>query len=201
MPTSPSAHRKLAVHALRSVLLAAGIAATAVVSLSVRSQTATPAASSPAVATPAELTGADKTLLKDLAAGNRAEVQAGQLALEKSQNPEIRKFAQSMIDDHGKALTEVEGLALQKNVKLPDTIGVMHKTKELALKALSGQAFDTQYAKRAGVGDHESTVKLLKKIQTNGKDADLKALADKLLPAVEHHLEMARQLQAANAAQ
>jgi len=140
---------------------------------------------------------ADSNWLKDLAEANRAEVQAGRLALEKSESPEIKQFAQSMIDDHGKALGEVESLAQQKNVKLPDGIGVTHKTKELALKALSGQSFNAQYIKRAGVGDHESTVKLLKKIQANAKDADLKALADKLLPTVEHHLGMAKQLDGA----
>ncbi len=136
----------------------------------------------------------DSGMLKDLAEGNRAEVQAGQLALEKSEDAQVKQFAQHMIDDHSKALAEVESLARQKNVTLPDGIGVGHKTKELALKALSGQSFNAQYIKRAGVGDHESTVKLLKKIQTEGKDADLKALADKMLPTVEHHLGMAKQL-------
>ena len=66
----------------------------------------------------------------------------------------------------------------------------MAKTKATALKALSGNLFDKEYAKRAGVGDHESTVKLLQKIQKDGKDSDLKALADKMLPTVEHHLDM-----------
>lgn len=192
-----SKSRPLSQSALRAALLAAGLAAAVGLSLPVAAQTTAPAAAPQGTATKAELASSDSGMLKELAEGNRAEVQAGRLALEKTENPEIKQFAQAMIDDHGKALSEVESLAQQKNVKLPDGVGVIHKTKELALKALSGQSFDAQYVKRAGVADHENTVKLLKKIQAEGKDADLKALADKLLPTVEHHLGMARQLDGA----
>ncbi len=180
------------------MMVAASVIATTAMALSIAPAFAQTSAAKPAsTTTPADaskLVRADRSMLGDLAEGNRAEVAAGRLALQKSQNAEVKKFAQMMIDDHGKALTEVEALAQSKDTKLPDGMGAMHKAKEVALKALSGQMFDSQYAKRAGVGDHESTVKLLKKIQSEAKDADLKALADKMLPTVEHHLEMAKQL-------
>ena len=182
----------------RTALLAAAISVLALSANTVWAQPAT--TTKPATVAKADaskLVRADSSMLGDLAQGNRAEVEAGQMALEKSQNADVKKFAQMMIDDHTKALGEVESLAQSKNVKLPDGVGAVHKTKAVALKALSGNTFDSQYAKRAGVGDHESTVKLLKKIQADAKDADLKALADKMLPTVEHHLEMAKQLAAA----
>jgi len=141
-----------------------------------------------------KLDRSDRKLLQDLAQGNMAEIDAGKMALEKSQNADVKKFAQQMVDDHTKALGEVQALATAKNVTLPDGAGPMAKTKATALKALSGNLFDKEYAKRAGVGDHESTVKLLQKIQKDGKDSDLKALAGKMLPTVEHHLDMAKQL-------
>lgn len=141
-----------------------------------------------------KLARADSGMLTDLVEANRAEVEAGKLALEKSQNADIKKYAQMMVDDHTKALGEIESLAQSKNVKLPDGIGAVHKTKEVALKALTGNTFDAQYAKRAGMGDHESTLKLLKKIQADSKDADFKALATKMVPTVEHHLDMAKAL-------
>lgn len=144
-----------------------------------------------------KLDRSDRKMLQDLAQGNMAEVDAGKMALEKSQNAEVKRFAQQMVDDHGKALGEIQALATAKNVMLPDGPGAMAKTKATALKALSGNLFDKEYAKRAGVGDHESTVKLLQKIQKDGKDSDLKALAGKMLPTVEHHLEMAKQLASA----
>lgn len=148
-------------------------------------------------ADPSKVSASDGRLIVDLAQANMAEVESGKLALEKSSDPATKKFAQMMIDDHSAALGEVEKLATSKNVTLPSGPSVMQKTKATGLKALSGNLFDKEYAKHAGVGAHESTVKLLKKIQKDGKDADLKALADKLLPKVEGHLAEAKTLAAA----
>ncbi|MES2508988.1 MAG: DUF4142 domain-containing protein [Pseudomonadota bacterium] len=149
---------------------------------------------------PSKLVRGDAKMLGDLAQGNMAEVDAGKLALEKSSDAGIKKFAQMMIDDHTAALGEVEKLATSKSVTLPTGPSVMQKTKATALKALSGSLFDKEYAKHAGVGAHESTVKLLKKIQKDSKDADLKALADKMLPKVEGHLAEAKALAASTTA-
>lgn len=187
---------------IKPALVAAGVCALLLATASAWSQANPAPAVGPmgntttasAAADASKLASADRRMLGNLAQANRAEVEAGKLALEKSQNPDVKKFAQTMVDDHSKALSEVEQLGAAKNVKLPDGVGVMHKTKETALKALTGKTFDSQYMKRAGVGDHESTVKLLQDIQKNGKDADLKALADKMLPDVQHHLEMANQM-------
>ena len=160
----------------------------------------TPAPAATKAETASKLERGDRKMLEDLAQGNMAEVDAGKMALEKSQNAEVKKFAQQMVDEHGSALADVQALARAKNATLPDGAGAMAKTRATALKALSGNLFDKEYAKRAGVGDHESTLKLLQKIQKDGKDADLKALAAKMQPAVEHHLEMAKQLAASAAA-
>jgi putative membrane protein len=134
----------------------------------------------------------DRSLMNDLANGNHAEINMGKLALEKSQNPEVKKFAQQMVDDHTKALGELQELAQSKNVKLPDGAGPVNTTKATAMKALSGETFDNQYMKRGGVGAHESTLKLLQKVEANAKDADLKALAGKMKPTVQEHLKMAQ---------
>ena len=162
-------------------------------------QSTTPAPATTKAETASKLERGDRKMMEDLAQGNMAEVDAGKMALEKSQNAEIKKFAQQMVDDHGSALADVQALARAKNVTLPDGPGAMAKTKATALKALSGNLFDKEYAKRAGVGDHESTLKLLQKIQKDGKDGDLKALAAKMQPTVEHHLMMAKDLAAAAA--
>jgi len=161
---------------------------------------ATPAPATTQSEGDSKLDRSDRKMLQDLAQGNMAEVDAGKMALEKSQSAEVKKFAQQMVDDHGSSLADVQALARAKNVTLPDGAGAMAKTKATALKALSGNLFDKEYAKRSAVSDHESTVKLLQKIQKDGKDSDLKALAGKMLPAVEHHLEMAKELAASTAA-
>jgi putative membrane protein len=163
----------------------------------VQAQTATTAGPTAKANDASKLDMSDRGMIDNLAQANYAEIETGKLALEKSQNADIKKFAQNMVDDHGKALDEVKALAQAKNVKLPEGPGPVDKTKALAMKALSGNTFDREYVRFAGVGAHESTVKLLQKIQKDGKDPDFKALATKLLPTVEHHLGMAKMLAAA----
>lgn len=190
MPSNPQPPLRsygLALAAVAALALSAAPAAQA-------QSGASPAPATTQTADDSKLDRSDRTMLQDLAQGNMAEVDAGKMALEKSQNAEVKKFAQHMVDEHGSALADVQALARAKNVTLPEGPGAMAKTKALALKALSGTMFDREYAKRAGIGDHESTLKLLQKIHKDGKDSDLKALAGKMLPTVEHHLEMAKQL-------
>ena len=136
----------------------------------------------------------DSRMLADLAHANIAEIETGKLALEKSQNDQVKKFAQQMIDDHGAALKEMQTLAQSKGMTMPDGTDMKHKAVATALRVLTGDTFDRQYVSRAGVNAHQDTLKLLQKAQKEGKDADVKALAAKMIPAVQRHLDMARQM-------
>ncbi|VWX59341.1 Putative membrane protein (modular protein) [Burkholderiales bacterium 8X] len=143
-------------------------------------------------ASDSKLNRADSGMLRDIAQANIAEIETGKVALEKSQSDKVKKFAQMMIDDHTKALGEVQTLAQSKGVKLPDSPDMKHKAVMVEFKALKGDTFDKQYMKQAGVGDHKNTLELLKKTQSNAKDADVKALANKMIPVVEAHLKHAQ---------
>jgi putative membrane protein len=141
-----------------------------------------------------KLERSDAALLKDIAQANIAEVETGKLAVEKSTNPEIKKFAQMMVNDHSKGLADVKTLASASGTELPDGPDAKHKAVMVEFKALKGDTFDSRYVKQAGVDDHEATEKLLKKTQAEAKDADLKALAGKMLPIVQGHLQHAQSL-------
>lgn len=135
----------------------------------------------------------DSKMMTDLAHANFAEIETGRLALEKSQSDPVKKFAQQMIDDHTAAQKELQALAQAKGVKLPEGADMKHKTMAAALKVMTGAGFDSQYLKRAGVSDHQETIELLQKVQKGAKDPELKAMAGKMMPTVQHHFEMAQQ--------
>jgi putative membrane protein len=145
----------------------------------------------------AQMDKSDASMLQDIAHANIAEIETGKLAVGKSKNPEVKKFAQMMVNDHTQGLADVKKLATEKNVTLPKSPDAMHKAAALQLKALRGGMFDSRYVKQAGVGDHEATEKLLQKTQAEAKDAGLKALATKMLPVVQAHLGHAKELAAA----
>lgn len=142
----------------------------------------------------AKLSAADKKGIMDMALANMAEVETGKLALSKTQNAEVKTFAQQMVDDHGKALAEVQALAQSKGVTLPTEPDAKHKAMAAKLAKLSGDAFDKEYMKQAGLADHKATHAKLKNISKNAKDADVKAAAEKTMPTVEQHLKAAQQM-------
>jgi putative membrane protein len=139
----------------------------------------------------------DQEMMEDIAHANLAEISTGKMALEKGQSDAVKKMAQKMIDDHTRAQEELEKLASSKGVKLPTETDVQHKTMATALEGLSGKAFDDQYIKRVGVGDHQRAHDLLKKVSTQAKDPQLKAYAAKTIKGVDSHLAMAKKMQGA----
>jgi putative membrane protein len=142
------------------------------------------------------LAKSDQHMLEQLAQGNMAEIEAGKIALQKSQNTEVKTFAQQMIDDHTKGLQEVQSVAQSKGVTLPAEPDAKHKAMASKLNGLSGDAFDRAYLQQAGVDDHKKTHALVQKVQSSAKDADVKAVAAKLEPTVAQHLTHVTQLNA-----
>jgi putative membrane protein len=152
------------------------------------------AASFGAQAQTAKLSHQDTSFMKDAAEAGNAEVSGSQVALSQSGSSDVKTFAQMMVDDHTKAGTELKGLADQKGVKISDTPSVTKKTEIKLLSERKGSSFDQHYADSIGVKAHEDTVKLFQKEVDKGTDPDVKAWAQKTLPALQHHLEMAQQL-------
>lgn len=143
------------------------------------------------------LSKADQKIVMDMAIANMAEVEAGKMAVGKTQNADVKAFAQKMIDDHTKALGDVTALAQSKGVTLPTELDAPHKAMAAKLDKLSGDAFDKAYMKDAGVSDHTKVHAKLKSFASKAKDADVKALASKMMPTVEEHLTMAKAMPAA----
>lgn len=135
-----------------------------------------------------------KEWIEDMAHAHIAEIETGKLALEKTQNPQVRQFAQQMIDDHTKGLQELRTVAQKKNVQVPDDTDFAHKAVATALRLLTGDFFDSQYIRQVGVNDHRRTLELVQRVSKEAKDPELRAHATKSAPMIEHHLKMAQQL-------
>ncbi|WP_137172233.1 DUF4142 domain-containing protein [Massilia sp. HP4] len=142
----------------------------------------------------AKLTSADRKAITDMAMSNMAEVEMGKLAQSKSQNADVKAFASKMVDDHGKALTEVQTLAQSKGVTLPTELDAKHKAMSTQLEKASGDAFDKAYVKQGGVGAHKETLTKLQAASKGAKDPDVKGQVDKMIPVVQEHLKHAEQL-------
>jgi putative membrane protein len=168
------------------------LAILAIVSVAAVLLAATPAQGAPPV--PAALSKADQKIVMDMAQGNMAEIAVAKLALGKSQNDEVKTYAQQMIDDHTTALGAVQQLATAKGLSMPTDIDKTHKAMAGQLEAKSGDAFDKAYMAQGGVADHKKMHSMLAAAEKKARDLDVKALATKILPTVDQHLKAARQM-------
>jgi putative membrane protein len=136
---------------------------------------------------------ADAKAIRDLAEANMAEVESGKVAAQKAQSEDVKKFAQHMVDEHGKMLQEVQQLAQSKSVDLPKAPNAKHQAAMKKLESASGEQFDKAYMS-AMVKDHQETAKNVEKIASSSKDPEVKQAAQKALPDIKEHLQMAQQL-------
>jgi putative membrane protein len=135
----------------------------------------------------------DEVFVLDVAKDGMAEVEVGNLASEKATSDDVKKFAQRMVTDHGKANDELKTLAQSKSVTLPAGVDAKAKATHDRLAKLSGPAFERAYMQDMVAG-HRKAVAAFKKESTSGKDPEVKAWATKTLPTIEEHLKMAQDI-------
>lgn len=143
-----------------------------------------------------KLDWSDKRFLTKVAKGNEDEIKIAQLATEQASNPDVKSFAQQLVNDHQKMAQDLQSLASNKGVELKGEEkaekGESHEYKKLA-KA-SGTDFDRQFIENM-VSEHKKDVKEFQGRANDAKDADVKSFAQNQLPTLQHHLQIAQQLQ------
>ncbi|HWS54589.1 MAG TPA: DUF4142 domain-containing protein [Pyrinomonadaceae bacterium] len=145
------------------------------------------------------LASSDRKFMQEAAAGGMAEVEMSRVAVERASSEAVREYARKMIEDHTAANQELMQLASSKGVTLPAGVDAKHRSMLTKLGGLSGAEFDREYIRNAGIRSHERMLKLVQGHARKGRDADARAFAAKMVPAVQMHLDMARQLNAGGA--
>ena len=181
-----------------------------------------PGAASTTQAGKAGTLNSDEKFIQEACKGGHIEVQMGKLGVQKAQNPQVKQFAQKLVDDHSKANTELKQLASSKGITLPEPsdriTGIADEAdstrvreKESAdrdggkdhadfkrewqkLESASGTEFDRQFMSMT-VKCHEKSVKEFEKVSQGTGDAEVKAYAAKTLPTLQEHLRTAQSLQ------
>jgi len=133
-----------------------------------------------------------KGFVSKAAQAGMAEVKLAELASEKSQNEAIKKFASHMQSDHSAANSELESVAKQENIPVPDKLDAKHQAEVDSLSKKSGAAFDKAYAS-AMVKSHKQAVALFKS-GSHSSDQNIASFANKTLPTLESHQRMADDL-------
>jgi putative membrane protein len=134
----------------------------------------------------------DRRFVTKVADGGQSEVNLAQLAAERASNPDVRAFAQKLVDDHSKVNSELHSLANTKSVDLD-----LDNDKDRAYKRLSaksGADFDREFIDHM-IDEHEDDIKMFEKASVDAKDLDVRNFASKHLADLRQHLQKAQALQ------
>jgi putative membrane protein len=162
-----------------------------------------------AFATPAlsqslgEKTGVNSTLgvapttadfVREVAISDMFELQSNKLGEQKGTAAQ-KSFASMMIADHTKTSNELKAMVTGGKVKaqLPTALDSAHQSKLDKLGGMNGNDFASNFTTMQ-IDAHEDAVNLFERYSKGGDDPALKDWAGKTLPALQHHLEMARNL-------
>jgi putative membrane protein len=143
----------------------------------------------------------DAQIAAIVVAANQVDIDAGNLALSKSNDKTVKAFAQDMVRDHtavNKSATELV-TKLHVNPKSNDMSKQLEKggADNIAhLKTLDGAAFDKAYIDHE-VAYHQAVIDAVDKtLIPNAQNAELKATLVKVRPTFVEHLEHAKKLSA-----
>jgi putative membrane protein len=161
----------------------------------------------------------DRNFVNDILSDGLAEVETAKLAKDHAANPDVKRFAQMMIDDHTKAGDQLK--QIMNTYAIPQDARIDDKHQKLMdkLSKLNGAEFDKEYMS-AMVDDHGDAVRDLRsRVDENrsvtdrltGKNpenpaavkpepaddhvkASINEWAANTLPTIERHLDRAKQI-------
>jgi putative membrane protein len=146
-----------------------------------------------------KIDNADAAAMKQLAQDNLNEIDAGKAAAAKAQSPQVKQFAQKMVDDHTQMLNDLKSLAQKKSVSLPDSVALKDKAEMKMMERASGADFDKKYMEQM-VKDHQKDAKATQDLIGKAKDADFKAAVQKANAKINEHLQLAQRIAGSTAA-
>jgi putative membrane protein len=141
-----------------------------------------------------QLSASDARFVRSAAEAGMAEVRMGQLITEGAQSSALHDFGQRIVKDHTKVNQELIKIAVSKGMAVPNQPDNKHQKMLTDLAKLKGAEFD-KMAKHQAVMDHQDAVRLFDKASQTLQDSELKTFAQKTLPTLKEHLELAKGLE------
>jgi len=135
----------------------------------------------------------DQLFVAQAADGSRREIWLSRLALDRSQNPAVRDFAQQMINQHQQLDQQLAQVASQDGFGLPAQPTISSRQVTQTLSQESGDRFDRDYTAQM-VEDHLRALSLFKEAARRATDPNIRAFAHSAVPHLQAHLQRAEEL-------
>ncbi len=153
------------------------------------------AASVPVGQTSAMTLGANTVdgYVTNAAMGDMYEIRAAEMALERSQNAEVRALAQMILDDHTAASEALRNVVMTRQIDVEMPTELDERRQGLLDNLRDADNFDEVFVDQQ-VAAHQEALTLHKGFADNEDAPELAAHASNAVPKLEAHLEQARAL-------
>ena len=140
----------------------------------------------------ASLNNADKQFLMTAAKNDMTLAHEGQMAQNQATRADLKDFGKTLVQDHSMSYWQLSQLASKEGVAIPKGINVSHDRNIEQLGHLKGANFDRQFASDEVTTDRQMLTAFRREAK-DGKDSDVKAYANKMIPVLQKHLQTAEQ--------
>ena len=123
------------------------------------------------------------------------EIQSSRILLARSTHPQIRDFAQRMIEQHT-ALSNALRALPEATTRMPASLDEKHSNLLTILQQQEDVDMLNRYYVQQQIEGHEETLAVYEAYATNGEVPALRAFAERYAPTIREHLQMAHALQA-----
>jgi putative membrane protein len=135
----------------------------------------------------------DREFVDEAAQGSLFEIRAGQLAAQKAQTDDVKRFGQRMVDDHTAMNSRLQKAVQPKGVNLTQQLDKKNQEKIDSLSKKTGVDFDKSYMDDI-VDHHKKDVDHFEKASKDAKDPSVKDFAATTLPTLREHLQSAQSI-------
>jgi putative membrane protein len=139
-------------------------------------------------ASKSDLTVPERKFVERATSEHIGDIELGRLALEKSQNPEVKNYAQMIVDDHQKSLEKLKTIANDQKFPVPTSATTETQKEYDRLSKLSGAEFDRDF-KQSMEKRHTEAVQTFKNASNQVQNEDLKNYISDTLPTLKEHKE------------
>ena len=137
----------------------------------------------------------DKEFLIKAINGNTAEVRSAETVAKRTENVEVRNFANKLIEDHKSLRTDLMAQAKAQKLAVVEGLEKEQRDNLARLTELRGTDQDREFLKQQ-VDCHEKALRMYERWAKTTSDNDLREVAGRAAKTVRTHLEHARKLQA-----
>jgi putative membrane protein len=143
----------------------------------------------------AEITRSTQGFANAVAINNMYQVAAGRIAMERAQSPQVKAFAQKMVDAHTEMTARLKATIRNNNVNvtLADRMDARRRGMLDDLRGASSRNFDHRYLVQQ-IAAHKEADILIHRYAKVGKINAVREFAAKADRQVENHLSMAQDL-------